>query len=105
VNVDPVPQFDENAKCVSYAASITEGPQYRMGTLVLTGLSPEGERRIRAGWRIAPGAVFDENAYDQFLDSGIKQAFAGLSVHYDRIGRFLQQDPKTGKVDVLIDFQ
>jgi outer membrane protein insertion porin family len=105
VNVDPAPQFDENAKCVSYAVSITEGPQYHMGSLVLTGLSLEGERRIRAGWRIAPGAVFDVSAYDQFLDSGIKQAFAGLSVHYDRIGRFLQQDPKTGKVDVLIDFQ
>jgi outer membrane protein assembly factor BamA len=105
VNADPVPQFDENAKCVSYTVSITEGTQYHMGSLVLTGLSLDGERRIRAGWKIAPGEVFDESAYDQFLDSGIKQAFAGLSVHYDRIGRFLQRDPKTGKVDVLIDFQ
>ena len=105
VNVDPVPQFDERAKRVAYAVMITEGPQYHMGNLVLTGLSLEGERRIRAGWRIAPGAAFDQTAYDQFIDVGIKQAFAGLSVHYNRIGRFLQEDPKAGQVDVLIDFQ
>jgi outer membrane protein assembly factor BamA len=105
VNVDPVPQFDESAKRVAYAVVITEGPQFHMGNLVLTGLSLEGERRIRAGWKIAPGATFDQTVYDQFLDTGIKQAFAGLSVHYDRIGRFLQEDPKAGRVDVLIDFQ
>jgi outer membrane protein assembly factor BamA len=105
VNVDPVPQFDESAKRVAYAVVVTEGPQYHMGNLVLTGLSLEGERRIRAGWKIAPGATFDQTVYDQFLDTGIKQAFAGLSVHYDRIGRFLQEDPKAGRVDVLIDFQ
>jgi outer membrane protein assembly factor BamA len=105
VNVDPVPQFDESAKRVAYAVVVTEGPQYHMGNLVLTGLSLEGERRIRAGWKIAPGATFDQTVYDQFLDTGIKQAFAGLSVHYDRIGRFLQEDSKAGRVDVLIDFQ
>jgi outer membrane protein assembly factor BamA len=102
---DAKPEFDDSAKRVTYAVSITEGPQYHMGKLVLTGLSIEGERRIRAGWAIAAGAVFDESVYEQFAATGIKEAFNGLPFHYERVGRFLQKDPKAGTVDVLLDFQ
>ena len=103
--VDPAPQFDDSGARVSYTVSIAEGPQYRMGKLVLSGLSAEGERRLRAAWSIVPGAVFDREAYDQFLSTGVTQAFRGLPIHYQKIGRFLQEDPKSGKVDVMLDFQ
>ncbi|HTS12642.1 MAG TPA: POTRA domain-containing protein [Candidatus Limnocylindrales bacterium] len=103
--MDPEPSFDDAAKRVRYSVKITEGTQYHMGKLVLTGLSMEGERRIRAGWKLAPGAVFDEQAFNDFVDSGAKEAFGNLPVHYEKIGRFLQKDPTTGKVDVMLDFQ
>jgi outer membrane protein assembly factor BamA len=99
------PQFDDSARRVSYSVAISEGPQYRMGKLVLTGLSIEGERRIRAAWGIAPGAVFNKDIYEEFASTGIKQAFVGLPFHYEKVGRFLQQDTQKGLVDVLIDFQ
>jgi len=105
VVVERAPHFDAAAKRVLYEAKITEGPQYRMGNLVLTGLSLEGERRIRAAWKIPAGAVFDNTAYEEFVESKIKQAFAGLPVHYEKIGRFLQKDPASAKVDVMLDFQ
>jgi outer membrane protein assembly factor BamA len=104
-DLNPVPYFNDAAKRVTYEVKITEGPQYHMGNLVLTGLSMEGERRIRAGWKIAAGAVFDEAVYEQFVNTGVKQAFAGLPVHYERVGRFLQKDPANGKIDVMLDFQ
>jgi outer membrane protein assembly factor BamA len=104
-NLDAVPQFDDAAKRVSYVVTVTEGPQYRMGNLVVTGLSIDGERRIRDAWRIPLGSLFDKGTYDEFLDTGVKEAFAGQPIHYDKIGRFLQEDPKTGTVDVLLDFQ
>jgi outer membrane protein insertion porin family len=104
-NINPVPQFDGFSNRVAYAVTITEGPQYRMGNLVLTGLSMQSEQRIRAAWKIPPGATFDKSMYDDFLASGIKQALIGLPFHYEKIGRFLQTDAKTGKVDVLLDFQ
>jgi outer membrane protein assembly factor BamA len=105
VNLVPTPAYDDKNASVSYAVSVEDGPQYHMGGLVLTGLSLEGERRIRAGWNIEHDAVFDLSAYDQFITSGIAQAFVGLPVHYDKIGHFLEKDPKTSKVDVLLDFQ
>jgi outer membrane protein assembly factor BamA len=99
------PEFDDSAKRVNYHVAISEGPQYRMGKLVLTGLSIEGERRIRMAWGIAPGAVFNKDIYDEFAATGIKQAFVGLPFHYEKVGRFLQEDTQKGLVDVLIDFQ
>ena len=105
MKLTPSPQFDDAARRVTYNVSISEGPQYHMGKLVLTGLSIEGEKRIRAAWGIAPGAVFNKDIYDEFVDSGIKQAFAGLPFHYDKVGRFLQQDAGNGVVDVMLDFQ
>ncbi len=105
VNLVAAPQFDDSAKRVTYTVSITEGPLYRMGKLVLTGLSLEGERRIRAAWGIAQGAVFNKEIYEQFASTGVKQAFIGLPFHYEKVGRFLQEDANSGSVDVLLDFQ
>jgi outer membrane protein assembly factor BamA len=105
VSVDPIPQFDDATKRVRYEVKINEGPQYHMGNLVLTGLSLEGERRIRSAWKIPQGAVFDDGTYQQFIDSGIKEAFVGLPFHYEKVGRFLEKDPASGKIDVMLDFQ
>lgn len=101
----PAAKFDNNSGTVSYVATIKEGSQYHMGKLVLTGLSVEGERRIRAAFPVPEGNVFDKSAYDDFFSTGIEKAFAGLPVHYDKIGRFLDKHPDTAQVDVLIDFQ
>ncbi len=105
VDLKPVPTFDTSGSKVNYSVSITEGPQYHMGKLVLSGLSMDGETRARAVWRIPQGAVFDNSLYEDFLSNGIKQAFSGFPFHYEKIGRFLQKDPASGTVDVMIDFQ
>jgi outer membrane protein assembly factor BamA len=104
-DIHPAPNFDAKAGTVSYAVNITEGPQYHMGNLVLTGLSVEGERRIRKAFPIPADALFDKAAYQIFMDKGLKAAFSGLPVHYDKIGNFLQLDTPNSKVDVLLDFQ
>lgn len=104
-SLDPEPAYDDKSARVSFLVSIGEGPQYRMGELLLTGLSLEGERRIRNAWNIARGGIFDAGAYEKFIASGIPQAFVGLPVHYDKIGHFLEKDPQTARVDVMLDFQ
>jgi outer membrane protein assembly factor BamA len=103
--VDAEPQFYDQDARVIYSVTITEGLQYRMGSLVLTGLSIDGEKRIRAAWSIPTDAIFNEKVYEDFLDAGVKRAFAGTPVHYEKVGRFLQENPATGRVDVLLDFQ
>ncbi len=105
VDLKSAPKFDDAAAKVNYSVAVTEGPQYHMGKLVLSGLSIDGESRARGAWKIPAGAVFDDSVYEEFLENGIKQAFAGFPFHYEKIGRFLQKDPAAGTVDVLLDFQ
>lgn len=103
--ISPQPEFDKNTDRVMFDVTIHDGPQYHMDKLVLSGLSIEGERRIRAAWPIPEGNIFDASAYQTFLTTGIKDAFAGLPVHYDKIGRFLDKHPDTAQVNVLMDFE
>ena len=105
VDISQAPRFDDKNSKVSYAVKITEGPQYHMRDLVLTGLSVEGERRVRKAFPIPQNALFDKTAYQIFIDKGLKAAFVGLPVHYSKIGNFLQLDIPNAKVNVLLDFQ
>lgn len=106
MSLQPDPQYDDVRKLVSYTVTIQEGPQYHMGQLQLSGLSVEGERRIRAAWTTAAGAVFNESAYEAFLDKGIDRALMGFPAHYDKdkIERLLDKDPSKATVNVLLNF-
>ena len=106
--VDPVPSFDESAHAVSYSVTIHEGPQYRFGKMVLTGLSPAAEKKLLAAWPIPQGEIFDKTKYEEVLTKlqlHQEQIFGELPLHYETVGHWLQPDASTGTVDVLLDFK
>jgi outer membrane protein assembly factor BamA len=102
------PQFDDAVHQISYRAGISEGPQYRMGDLVITGLSLDAEKRLRQYWRISAGQVFD-NDYCQsqlnLLAKPNRDVFGELPVHYNEFGHLLRPDTSRHAVDVLLDFK
>jgi outer membrane protein assembly factor BamA len=105
--ITPVPKFDDASGTIRYDATIAEGPQYRMGELVITGLSVDAERRLRNAWRLAPGQVFDKTFLDSTLSKLEKPTvaiFGDLPVHYAQMGHLLRTDPQSHVIDVLIDF-
>jgi outer membrane protein assembly factor BamA len=102
------PQFDDSAHEISYHASISEGPQYRMGDMVITGLSVDAEKRLRQAWQIAPGQVFDDGYYElhvKILSKPSREIFGDLPVHYNEFGHLLRPDTSRHTVDVLLDFK
>ena len=102
------PQFDEAAHQISYRIGITEGPQYRMGDIVITGLSVDAEKRLRQAWQIAPGQVFDDGYYElhvKILSKPSREIFGDLPVHYIELGHLLRPDVGRHTVDVLLDFK
>ena len=106
--IAPVPKFDDASGTVRYDVTIVEGPQYRMGELVITGLSLDAERRLRNAWRLAPGQVFDKTFLDSTLSKLEKPTvaiFGDLPVHYGQMGHLLRTDPQNHVIDVLIDFR
>jgi outer membrane protein assembly factor BamA len=106
--VDPVPSFDESAHTVSYSVTIHEGPQYRFGKMVLTGLSPAAEKKLHAAWPIPQGEIFDKTKYEEVLTKlqlHQEQIFGELPLHYESVGHWLEPDSSTATVDVLLDFK
>lgn len=106
--VEPLAEFDEQAHTVSYIVTIHEGRTYKMGKLVLTGLSPGAERRLRAAFPNLTGEIFDKQKFEDILSKlevHHEQIFVDLPVHYETVGHWLQRDESAGTVDVLLDFQ
>ena len=106
--VQPQNTFNEAAHTVSYKIAISEGAQYHMGGWVITGLSPNGEARVRSQFPLAAGDVFDKIKYEEFL-TGLQEKsrdiFGELPVHYDAVGHWLRPDAAKSTVDVLLDFK
>ena len=105
---DPVATYDEPSGTVSFSVKIQEGSQYHFGKMVLTGLSPAGERKLHAAWPIASGDVFDKAKFEEILtklQSHQEQIFGELPLHYETVGHWLQTDPGKSTVDVLLDFK
>jgi len=108
VKVAPTAQFDDAKATVAYNVKIAEGPQYRMGELVITGLSLDAERIVRNSWQLKGGQVFDNTYLEEMLSKLEKPTvaiFGDKPVHYEKMGHFLRTNPASHVTDVLLDFQ
>lgn len=106
--LDPQAQVEETSRQISYRVIISEGPQYRMGDIIITGLSMDAENRLRQAWQIAPGQVFDNAYYENHMHILAKPShdiFGALPVHYNEFGHLLRPDTTRHTVDVLLDFK
>jgi len=106
--IDPAPAFDDLAHTISYSVRIQEGLQYRFGKMVLTGISPAAERKLRAAWPFAADEIFDKAKFEELLaklQTRQEQVFGELPVHYENVGHWLQTDAGKATVDVLLDFK
>lgn len=106
--LDPIAAYDDQAHTVSYAVGIQEGPQFHFGKMVLTGLSPAGERKLHTAWPIAQGEIFDKAKFEEILiklQAHQEQVFGELPLHYETVGHWLQTDAASASVDVLLDFK
>jgi outer membrane protein insertion porin family len=106
--LDPQPDFDDTTHRVSYRVNIVEGLPYRMGEMVVTGLSSDAEKQLRRAWQLAPGQVFDNAYFEKLLGMLAKprrEIFGELPIHYTQCGHFLRPDTDRHTVDVLLDFK
>ena len=106
--LDPTATLDDAAEKVSYHVDVKEGPQYKMGKLIISGLSLDGEKKLRAAWTLAAGTIFDQTYFDDFITKIAKPTpaiYGNIPVHYEKIGQLLRRDEDKHTVDVLIDFQ
>jgi outer membrane protein assembly factor BamA len=106
--VEPAAAYDDAAHTVAYRVRIDEGRPFRFGSMIITGLSLNAERRLRETWPIPQGQLFDKVKFEEFLtkvQAHSPDIFKDLPIHYDEVGHWLQPDEAKGTVDVLLDFK
>lgn len=64
VSLQPV--FDDTQRTVSYQATVTEGPQYRMGQLLLTGLTESETKQWQGRLKLKAGDIFNAMTLSEF---------------------------------------
>ncbi|MGH9409474.1 MAG: POTRA domain-containing protein, partial [Vicinamibacterales bacterium] len=60
------PQLDDAARRATFAFTIHEGSQYRMGTLQFDGIRDADADKLRKQWQLKPGDVFDESYMKEY---------------------------------------
>jgi outer membrane protein assembly factor BamA len=64
---------------------MTEGPQYRMGTFVVSDASPTVGERLTKGWRLKTGDVYNAAYVAEFRNKDVITALQGVPT---RISKF-----------------
>jgi len=72
------PVFDDAAQAVSYKIDIVEGPQYRMGKLILKGFPPDASKTIEEKWKLKASDVFDESYVHEFTNKSLREILRPL---------------------------
>jgi len=67
VRVNPAAEFDDAATNVAFKIAITEGPQYRMGTVEFKGFSPDDAFMLNKRWALKSGEVYDRSYADRYF--------------------------------------
>jgi outer membrane protein insertion porin family len=102
--VKPTPAFEDTNRRVSFRMEIKEGPQYRMGTLTITGLSASTTNRLIGRWKLQPGDVYDDSYLDDFMKIVRSPDMLGGD-RPTKIDSKLKLNDGTLTADVTIDFK
>ena len=106
--IDPQPQYSDADSTVAFHVVINEGPLYRMGKLVITGLSLDAERALRVFWKLNANDVYDGAWVEDMLaklEKPSSEIFGRLPVHYSEVGHLIVPGDTPNTMDVMIDFQ
>jgi outer membrane protein assembly factor BamA len=101
--------FDDDTKKVSYHINVSEGVQYRMGTLTIKGLPEDVLPRLQEKWKLKPGDVYDDLYVNEFIDTVLvkETSLQLLMRNNSKVKQYMTITPnaKTATVDVTIEFK
>jgi len=72
-SLKPIAVFDDQARKVEFRIDVKEGPQYRMGNIIVKGLPDNQTNYLRGKWEILKNDVYDAGYYQDFLKSTFRE--------------------------------
>ncbi|HEY6329388.1 MAG TPA: POTRA domain-containing protein [Blastocatellia bacterium] len=101
--ITPRPEFNEEQHRVTFRLSVREGPQYRMGKLIINGISEADGAKLRAKWKLNEGAVFDDVYPTDFVKKSVNARELGFAIKAPRLS--MKYDTKRAIADVVLEIQ
>ena len=110
VEVGSAPEFDEQAHSVVYKMNVVEGPQFRMGRLIVRGFTEAETNEITAKWELKTGEVFDAGYSEEFSKKALQDVMRNNFMQRRAQGKPApnlkwgsKADRKTLSVDVTLE--
>ncbi len=104
LRLQPEAEFADATRRVTYRVNLKEGDQFRMGTLNITGLPAADTNRLKALWKLQPGAVYDTQYSDEFMKKALLQILRP-GMRPPQINFSVKPDRQKLTADVTIDFK
>ena len=101
--VQPTMSFDESAKLVAYSVAVSEGVQYKMGSVSFNGAPQQVAAILAKQWKLKSGAVYDANYLPQFISTVAMPELLRNGLKNVQLVPQFHTDPATQKVD--LDFK
>jgi outer membrane protein assembly factor BamA len=92
----------------NYRFTVSEGAQYRMGALIITGLPPADRQQLKSKWVLAGGAIFDDSYLDEFKQNTVRPFAAAMTSPARTRAKYdfeTRPDVRKQTVDVVINFR
>lgn len=108
--VTATPAFDDAARSVAYRLGVNEGPQYRMGELIIKGLSEKDTNNLKGRWSMLPREPYDPEYLKQFVQKTVAEFMRDPTNDARALGPLKTDgseaaDRERLTVDVTIDFK
>ncbi len=101
VRLSTAVSLDDRTLSAAYTIAVSEGPQYRMGALALTGLSEQDTLQVTQLWKLGSGVVYDAPYAAAFG----RQVLARLAGPQTKVRTRASPDRGSRTVDVTLTFE
>ncbi len=103
--VSPEAAFDEKNLRVHYRVTVTEGPQYHMGSFAIAGLPPKALERLKDRWRLKPGDVYDVSYPPDFVNKEVFPSLRGARGQVPRVLTRVAPNREQHVIDVAVNVE
>lgn len=79
LSVKPTAVFDDPASKVAFRIEVKEGPQYRMGNLIVKGLPDNHTNYLRGKWEMLKGDVYDAAYAKDFFKNAFRDVYRKIA--------------------------
>jgi outer membrane protein assembly factor BamA len=101
------PGFDDAKRRVTFRFKVNEGPQYRMGTLTINGLSERDTNDLKVRWGLQSREIYDASYINEFVKKNVPEFVKdvlrdGRKLGALKIENSVRLNPEKQTVDVTL---